>query len=292
VAALTPVRAAGGVVWRPSGAGPEVCLVHRPRYDDWSLPKGKLAAGEPTLAAAVREVLEETAVRGVPQIRLPSVSYRVRDGAMKAVDYWSMRELKSGRFTPNDEVDGVRWLPVAEAERLVSYQHDVAVLRAFATLPLVSAIVVLVRHGWAGDRHSWSGPDADRPLDLVGERQAQTLSELLVLFAPGRLVSASPRRCRQTLAVLAERLDLPVEVDPTFDEAAAPATRAAARLVELAGTARSTVVCSQGEVIPPTLSHLLGGSRDPERYHTAKGAGWLLAFAGPVPAGADPIEID
>jgi 8-oxo-(d)GTP phosphatase len=290
VAALTPVRAAGGVVWRPSGEGSDVCLVHRPRYDDWSLPKGKLTPGEPTLVAAVREVVEETAVRAVPQVRLPSVSYLVRDGSPKVVDFWSMRAVTVGGFTPNDEVDDLRWLPVSEAGRLVSYPHDAGVLRAFGDLPPVTAIVTLIRHGRAGDRRSWLGADSARPLDAMGERQASELTDLLLLFDPERLVSASPRRCRQTVAALAERLDLPIEVDAAFDESGSSASLTAARLVELAGAARSTVVCAQGAVIPPAVARLRGDERDPERYETAKGSGWLLAFAGADLAGADRLE--
>ena len=103
MASVTPVRAAGGVVWRtgPDGAGVQICLVHRPRYDDWSLPKGKLEKGEHPLAAAVREVGEETGVRAVPQVRLPGVNYALRDGTPKTVDYWSMRcESVDGRRRP------------------------------------------------------------------------------------------------------------------------------------------------------------------------------------------------
>jgi 8-oxo-dGTP diphosphatase len=301
VAALTPVRAAGGVVWRPSDDGPAVCLVHRPRYDDWSLPKGKLAAGEPTLAAAVREVLEETAVRAVPQVRLPSVSYLVRDGTPKTVDFWSMRATTAGEFAPNDEVDGLRWLPVSAAERLVSYPHDAGVLRAFAELPAVSAVVVLIRHGEAGERRSWLGADSARPLDAAGERQARELTDLLAVFEPERLVSASPKRCRQTLADLAERFDLAIEVDTALDESGASAGTTAARLVALAGAARSTVVCAQGAAIPTALARLLAhdplahdppaDDRRPARFETPKGSGWLLAFAGTAVAGADRLML-
>jgi 8-oxo-dGTP diphosphatase len=293
VAALTPVRAAGGVVWRPAAGGPSVCLVHRPRHDDWSLPKGKLTAGEPTLVAAVREVLEETAVRAAPQVRLPSVSYWVGEGLPKTVDYWSMRELSAAEFTPNDEVDELRWLPVTEAARLLTYAHDGDVLRAFHALPSVSATVTLIRHAEAGDRRAWRGPDSARPLEPEGERQGAALANLLALFAPERLVSASPRRCLQTLAQLADRLDLPIEVDTAFDET--PATpdgaTAAAHLVARARSAPSTVVCGQGGSIAPAVAHLLGDEQNVSRYHTPKAAGWLLAFAGAAVAGSDRLPL-
>ncbi|GAB3955540.1 hypothetical protein GCM10027614_65200 [Micromonospora vulcania] len=164
MAAVTGIRAAGGVPWRPSADGVQVCVVHRPRYGDWTLPKGKLEPGEHPLAAAVREVAEEADVRGVPQVRLPSVRYR-SEGQPKVVDYWSMLAVASGGFQPGTEVDDLRWLPVDDAIRLVSYPHDAEVLAAFAALPPVTATIALVRHAHAGKRATWSGPDTGRPLD-------------------------------------------------------------------------------------------------------------------------------
>ena len=127
-----PVRAAGGVVHRRGGAGTEVCLVHRPRYDDWSLPKGKLDPGEHPLLAAVREVAEEADVRAVPQVRLPTVRY-VSQGRPKVVRYWAMQPL-DGRFVPNAEVDDVRWLALADAAAVLSYLDDRQLLDQLAGL--------------------------------------------------------------------------------------------------------------------------------------------------------------
>ncbi|OZV77734.1 NUDIX hydrolase [Micromonospora echinospora] len=281
MAAVSVIRAAGGVAWRPAtGGGIEVCLVHRPRYGDWSLPKGKLEPGEHPLLAALREVAEETDVRGVPQARLPSVSYR-SEGRPKVVDYWSLRAGADGGFQADTEVDEVRWLPVAAALELVSYPHDAQVLHAFAALPPVTGTVVLVRHARAGTRGTWSGPDTARPLDAIGWAQARTLARLVAAIRPVRLVSAAPRRCVQTLDPLAELVDLPIEVDRDFDEPEAgqqPVERAlaaAARLTALASPDGPVVVCSQGKVIPPALERLTGRSDD---FTTAKGGGWLLAF--------------
>ncbi|APY87545.1 NUDIX hydrolase [Streptomyces alfalfae] len=119
-----PVLAAGCVLWRrsPAGGGPELCLVHRPRYDDWSFPKGKLKPGEDALAGAVREVEEETGQRCAPGARLPTVHYTVR-GRPKRVDYWAA-EATGGHFEPGDEVDRVRWLPPAEARDLLTQVRD------------------------------------------------------------------------------------------------------------------------------------------------------------------------
>lgn len=132
-----PVRAAGAVLWRRgAGGGLEVAIVHRPEYDDWSLPKGKVKGSETALAAAVREVAEETGVRARPGARAGETRYRQRRGGVevdKVVEYWVM-EAVDGRFTPGDEVDELRWLPPDEAARLLTYPHDRALL-ATADLP-------------------------------------------------------------------------------------------------------------------------------------------------------------
>lgn len=292
------VEAAGGVVWRQSGKDTEVCLIYRPRYGDWSLPKGKLDAGEHSLAAAVREVDEETAVRAAPQVRLSPVRYRTRDGSPKIVRYWSMRVVAAGEFHPNKEVDKVRWLGVPAAQKLVSYPHDARVLAEFERLPSITGIVLLVRHGYAGVRGGWPGPDPVRPLDGAGHRQAAALAGVLALFEPTRLISAPPRRCLQTLAPLASATDLPVEVESVFDEAVhekEPAA-AAARLVSLAADGGVSVVCSQGMVISQTVPLLAGrGAADGRRgaakeYATAKATGWVLPFSAGRMLGPDPID--
>lgn len=127
------IRAAGGVVWRPaSGDGngsPEVLLVHRPKYDDWTIPKGKAADGESDEDCARREVEEETGLRCVLGDHLADVSYRDRYDRPKVARYWAMRPV-SGAFRPNAEVDEVRWLPVDDAVGLLTYERDRPVVRA------------------------------------------------------------------------------------------------------------------------------------------------------------------
>ena len=126
------VRAAGGLVWRPGpGGAPEVLLVHRPKYDDWTLPKGKAEAGESDEACALREVEEETGLRCELGPYAGDIGYVDREGRDKVVRYWEMRPL-GGVFAPHHEVDEIRWLAVADAVRLVSYERDVPVLESFA----------------------------------------------------------------------------------------------------------------------------------------------------------------
>jgi len=125
----TVVRAAGGIVHRGTGGGhhTEFCIVHRPEYDDWTLPKGKLTAGETEEEAAVREVLEETGMRCRLGRALGTTSYIDRKGRSKIVYYWMMRAL-SGRFIPNEEIDEVRWLPLGQALRMLTYERDQVLL--------------------------------------------------------------------------------------------------------------------------------------------------------------------
>lgn len=122
------VEAAGGLVVRDG----LVLLVHRPRYDDWTLPKGKLDAGETFEQAALREVEEETGVRCVLGDELPSTEYRDNKGRPKIVRYWRMEVEHDPGFEPNDEVDAVRWVAPAEAGALLTYERDAEVLAALA----------------------------------------------------------------------------------------------------------------------------------------------------------------
>jgi 8-oxo-dGTP diphosphatase len=118
------VEAAGGVVVRDGEAGTEVCLVHRPRYNDWTFPKGKLDPGESFEVAALREVEEETGLRCTLESELPSTEYRDNKDRDKIVRYWQMEVDEDPGFVPNDEVDELRWLPMAEAAELLTYERD------------------------------------------------------------------------------------------------------------------------------------------------------------------------
>jgi phosphohistidine phosphatase SixA/ADP-ribose pyrophosphatase YjhB (NUDIX family) len=256
--------------------------VHRYKYDDWSLPKGKLDAGEHALAAAVREVVEETGLDVVVGRRSVQTRYVNRHGP-KRVDYWVM-EVVGGEFVPNDEVDELRWLPVPDAVRLTSHDHDRAVLEDLARTDVPRAPrVLLVRHASAGDRSSWDGPDAERPLDRRGRDQSARLAALLPVFGPARLLTAPPVRCRETLEPLAAALGMPVGEAPELgEEHFSGDPQAGVDLVErllAEGGPGPTLVCSQGGAIPSVLLAL------GVRWHAgaaalhppaAKGSVWAL----------------
>ncbi len=290
---LRTVRAAGGVPWRAGSPGVEVALVYRPRYGDWTLPKGKLERQEHPIVAAVREVREETGLTCGPQVRLPTIRYLTGEPDVeKVVDFWSMRVRADAGREPDDEIAEVRWVPLADAAAVLSYKHDRGVLAAFAQLPRITAEISLVRHAHAGSRNAWHGPDRLRPLDAVGHEQAAKLAGVLAALSPERIVSATPLRCRETFAPLAERLGLPVKVDPSFDEDSPEGVPgAAAALRALAAEGGSTAICSQGKVIPPLLRLLRPAQTSRvEEFETPKGTGWLLAMAGETVVSADRLE--
>ena len=211
--------AAGAAIWRPaadptsqdreSGDG-EVLLVHRPKYDDWSLPKGKAEPGEHILLTAVREVWEETCIRPVLGPRLPTVEY-MSWGRPKRVSYW----CSSGdghEAAPGNEIDAVAWRPLAQARELLAGTNDnpvISALRPVETVPLV-----LVRHASAGHKQDWPGSDATRPLDARGEADARVLASLMACFAPvARVISSPALRCTETVRPYAERFSGTVEVE-------------------------------------------------------------------------------
>ncbi|HKD97655.1 MAG TPA: NUDIX domain-containing protein [Micromonosporaceae bacterium] len=289
---MKTVRAAGGVVWRdaPDWSGVEIAVVHRDRYDDWSLPKGKLDSGEHPLAAAVREVWEETGVLAEPQVRLPTVSYITAEPETdKSVDFWSMRAVSTSQRTATEEVDEVRWVAAAKADTLLTYAHDRGLVAAFAALPRVTGVAVLVRHAKAGNRSDWAGEDDQRPLDEAGKRQVDALGPLLALFRPARVYAAPLVRCVDTVG----QIGLPVRRDTVFaEDTAAPPKAVVARLRALVAESARIVVCSQGGVIPDAVAAL----RPPNAaatatFSTPKGSGWVLTFHDAGPVAADRLTL-
>ncbi|HEY0508673.1 MAG TPA: NUDIX hydrolase [Blastococcus sp.] len=279
--------AAGGTVWRPGpDGGIEVAVAHRPRYDDWSLPKGKLDAGENALTAAVREVGEETGLEVVAGRRSVQTRYPVDQGT-KRVDYWIMQAV-GGTFRPNDEVDELCWLSPAEAAARCTHEHDRIVLSDLerTDLPRMPTLV-LIRHGSAGSGGEWSGSDDLRPLDGRGRAQAERLAQVLPVFGVTSVFSARRTRCEQTVAPLAKRLGLTVHPVPELGEEefrADPETAMSTvqRLLAPRAAPGVTVVCSQGGAIPSVLLGLgvrwsghgsAAGSLFPP---AAKGSVWVL----------------
>jgi 8-oxo-(d)GTP phosphatase len=283
------VAAAGGVLWRDRPDGTvETVLVHRPKYGDWSLPKGKLDAGEHVLTAAVREVTEETGEAIVLGRRSLQVRYTVPDGP-KRVDYWLMQAC-GGDFASNREIDELRWVPLAEAADVVTYEHDRAVLTDALRDDVPRApTLLLVRHGRAGSRAEWDGDDDLRPLDDRGLAQARRLAEVLPHFRPTAILSAARTRCTQTVEPLAEKLGLEVELlpalgDPEFADDPRPGLAVVEELLRPRTEPGVTVVCSQGGAIPSILMSLGVRVEGRDEPPSAKGSVWALGGGPGAPA--------
>jgi 8-oxo-dGTP diphosphatase len=265
------------VLWRRDGEQVLIAVVHRSRYEDWTLPKGKLRRGEHPLVAAVREVAEETGAQVEAGRRLASVEYPLGPGEVKQVSYWAMR-YRGGEHVPSDEVDQLRWMPVAEAHRCLTYPDDREVLADFTRLPSAATTLLLLRHAKAGKRSEFSGDDRLRPLDKAGRRQAREAVAALAAFHPRRVLAADRVRCEQSVQPLADQLGLPVLSMPTvsdeaYDKDPQAALAEVRALLEQPGT---TVICSQGETIPALLEQLAAPGAP---YHARKGSLWALSVA-------------
>ncbi len=257
--------AAGTVPWRRRDGRLEVALVHRPKYDDWSWPKGKLDPGEAAAVAAVRETAEETGLAVSLGLPLPPASYLTVDRTgrrvTKEVHYWAAHAGGSPTSLAH-EVDEVRWLGVAEAAATLDYARDRDQLRALVRAETAGHLdtwpLLVVRHAVAVPRREWDGEDALRPLEPAGTQRAQTLVPLLTAYGVGTLFSSPSLRCRDTMVPAACALGVRLVEKKGLSEeryAVAPdrAPRHVRRLLEQGAPA---AVCTHGAVVPVVLDEL------------------------------------
>lgn len=254
------VLASGAVVLRNTKRGPEVLVVHRPAYDDWSLPKGKVGTDEYLAATAVREVREETGHR-IRLLRSLSQGHYTVSGRPKTVHWWlgCLANNKVGNHLP--ETDKVEWWPVHRAVTELHYADEVhaltEALRCSDTPPLL-----IVRHAKAMNRKQWQGKDADRRLTERGRRQAKSLVSLFDAFGVGELASSSSTRCMRTLTPYAHTQDLTVRPYKALSEEAAEANpdgvlKAMAELSRLAaGSQTPMAICGHRPVLPAMFEFL------------------------------------
>jgi 8-oxo-(d)GTP phosphatase len=297
--AAGPALAAGAAIWRPAAGPPpetgdatgdaEVLLVHRPKYDDWSLPKGKSEPEEHILLTAVREVWEETSVRPVLGPRLPTVEY-LSWGRPKRVSYWSA--FSSGHeAAPGNEIDAVSWLPLAQAREQLAGTHDDPVISA--VVPRETVPLILVRHASAGRKEDWPGDDESRPLDPPGAADARMLARLLACFAPAARVISSPMlRCTDTVRPYAASFGGTVEAEaclaPHGRSAVSPSRTNQADalrrlLTGLVADRRPAVLCLHRENLPGALAEvcsMLGATAAvPADPSLPKGGFWVAHTA-------------
>jgi 8-oxo-(d)GTP phosphatase len=248
------VLAAGAVVVR-KGA---VLLVHRPRYDDWSFPKGKLDRGEAAPTAAVREVAEETGV--AIRLGVPLGSQRYPSGQRKkTVFYWHGQVLGDhdvGSYLVNDEIDEVAWVPLDKATRRLSYAYDRATLEEALVGESRTRALVVLRHGQAWSRKAWRKDDRLRPLLRTGKQQVERLVPLLAAYAPTRLVTSSSVRCVRSLAPYAAFGGISLQETDGLSEEDATLESVVEIVDDLLDGRECAVLCTHRPVLPSVLDAL------------------------------------
>ncbi len=257
-----PVLAGGSIVTRDHPVrGLEVALIHRQRYNDWSLPKGKLEAGESLPACAVREVLEETGVTirlGVP---LDTIVYEAGKAGPKKVAYWGGTMLSSVERPPDDEVDQVSWLPIRAAMARLTYAHDHFLVTQFLQQPPTTPLMI-VRHAKAMDRKDWSRKDTARPINARGRRQSRLLVPMLAAYGMSRLVSSTASRCQATLLPYAQEHKVSIDsFGQLTEELGADDAKGVGRLVQkirsqALSADQPTAICVHRPVLPHILAAL------------------------------------
>lgn len=251
--------------------GGDVLLIHRPRYDDWSFPKGKLDPGEHEVAAAVREVAEETglAVRLGPP--LSGQRYLLTNGRTKAVSYWTARVVGDddvSRYEVNEEIDEVAWVPWDKAREVLTHVRDRATLDEARALRRKTRALVVLRHGQARSRKAWRGDDRRRPLLVRGGAQAERLVPVLAGFDATAVHSSSSRRCVDTVAPYSDATGWPLVPHDGLSEEDASVDAVVGLVADLMARHAGAVVCTHRPVLPLVLAAV--GVRDGVRLETGE----------------------
>jgi len=270
---VSPIWAAGAVPLRGTGSNREVMVVHRPAYDDWSLPKGKAHDTELLPATAVREVAEESGVKVRLGPSLTPVRYPV-GGNLKLVAWWAGVTLAVKERKPDAEVDEVRWVRPKAALKLLTYADERDVLAQALVLPETTPLII-VRHAKAAGRESWTKKDRHRPLAPQGRQQLVYLGQILRAFGVTRLYSSTSTRCVQTLEPYAAATRSKITTSRILAPEHATRRTVSRFMADVAkktgSSGRPAVVCGHA----PVLAHMLAALDIP--YHTLATASCVIA---------------
>ncbi|MGZ0713055.1 NUDIX hydrolase (plasmid) [Coraliomargarita sp. W4R53] len=262
----TAVYAAGGVVWRLVDDKLYVLLIHRTKYRDVTLPKGKVDPGEMLAETAVREVFEETGIRVALGVPIGVSRYRLPSKRQKIVHYWAAEAtdaaVRASAFVPNREIAAIEWVSSKKALGRLSYPVDIEILENFLRLVdegvLETFPLVVLRHAHAASRSSWDGDDDERPLDARGKGEARTIVGPLLAFGANKIVTSHAVRCVKTVAPLAKALDRKSEKTPLLSQDAWDRGKADIRTIvgQRVRAGKAAVICSHRPVLPDILSEI------------------------------------
>jgi len=255
------IQAAGAVLWRRNKAKEiEIALIHRPRYDDWSLPKGKLEVSESHIACAYREVLEETGVTAIFGPEIGQAIYKVEEG-QKVVRYWSAQASETPYGHPDPaEIDQIEWLSPSAAKKKLTLKDDSRIVDFFLEFGPDTTSLIMLRHAKAVKREDWNGDDGDRPLDVIGQRQAKRLLSSFLPYFIKEVHSSDAMRCLETVGPLVRVLEIQVVVAQNLSEYGYAREKEFAHefVQELVDQNVSTLICSHNPIIPNLIKKLIG----------------------------------
>lgn len=255
------IDGAGAVLWQSMEDGVvQIAVIHRPRYDDWSLPKGKVDPGESHIQAAYREVLEETGVKAHFGPEIGTVDYEV-EGVTKEVRYWLAEAVEYRAATPNpEEVDEIQWLSINDAIAKLSNSDDREIVRIAEEFGFGSTPLILLRHTKALKRELWDGDDGDRPLEHVGQIQAAHIPALYSAYGIEKIYSSDAIRCVQTIEPMAAEYGLTPVYSSEISEFGFEKNhdRALDYALNVMNEGKNSVLCSHNPVLPKLVKKLIG----------------------------------
>jgi 8-oxo-(d)GTP phosphatase len=279
---IATIQAAGAVVWRNNKDKTEAAIIHRPKYNDWSFPKGKLEIGESLIACAHREVFEETNIQTEFGPFLGDIEYLTPDGK-KQVSFWAAKAITDKDFSPNSEVDQLKWVEVKKVKELLTLETDKKILAQFIKLDCDTKPFILLRHAKAVTRDEWQGDDDDRPLDSLGQNQAKRLLSIYQVYNIEQIHTSDAVRCYDTVNPMVKGLGIKLEVTGKLGENAYKKDKEKAfdYAKDLIKEDARILLCSHNPILPKMLNRLTKKSDvDADEGKLSPADGWVIHRSG------------